>query len=194
VKTATGFTDAQIFFADQNGPQPASLPYITIKIAPDMRPRGVYDEQAKDTDLTRTAGMEVRNQAFGIRDFSVSVQAFAENAVTYATPTFPVVLPGTNGNTAVGLLTLVQTALSLEGVRYALNQANLAPYDAGTIRNLDAIVETGFDGRAALDVRFYSADVAAEYSGYINEVTGTGTLVEGSPLPNRSAPFDVVGS
>jgi hypothetical protein len=74
-------------------------------------------------------------------------------------------------------------------VRYGLNVAGLAPYDLGNIRRVDAIVETGFEGRAVLDVRMYAVDQQSEGVGYIAEVTGTGTVTQEDGQTTRSVPY-----
>lgn len=184
VKTATGLPDGQVYFANQNGPQPGAsgqLPFVTILVAGDVLRMGALDEFSTSTNLAAPAGQEITQATQGPRDLAVSVQAFGEGTITK-----------TGVVTAPQLLAACQTALGLESVRYALNAAGLAPYDMGEIRRLDEVVETGFQGRATLDLRFYSGDYQSETNGYINEVSGTGTLVEPG-LPNRSAPFDVKG-
>ncbi len=193
VKTATGFSDGQVYFANQNGSQPAALPYITILISGSMRALGAYDEQTRSTDLSKPNGQEITLAVTGQRDLLVSIQAFAENTVSYAGLELPIALPGSEGLTAVELLTRVQTALSLESVRQSLNDANLAPYDIGEILRVDAIIETFFEGRAVLNVRMYSTDQQSESTGYIKEVQGTGDFVEAG-LPDRLPTLDVVGS
>lgn len=194
VKTASGLSDAQIYFANQNGAQPASLPFITILISESMRTLGAYDEQEQITDLTQPNGQEITQIVTGQRDFLVSIQAFATGTVTGENTSFSFPVPtGFGAVTATELLTRVQTTLGLETIRFNLNAANLAPYDLGTIRRVDAVIETFYEGRAVLDVRFYSTDQALAQTGYIKEVQGVGTFVEGG-VPDRNVPFDVIGS
>lgn len=194
VKTASGLSDAQIYFANQNGAQPANLPFITILISESMRTLGAYDEQEQITDLTQPNGQEITQIVTGQRDLLVSIQAFATGTVTGENTSFSFPVPtGFGAVTATEILTRVQTALGLETIRFNLNAANLAPYDLGTIRRVDAVIETFYEGRAVLDVRFYSTDQALAQTGYIKEVQGVGTFVEGG-VPDRNVPFDVIGS
>ncbi len=192
VKTATGFADALIYFADQSGPQPVTNPFITIKIGGGIRSLGAYDEFTTSTNLANPPGTEITQLISGQRDLLVTVTIWGENTVTYA-PSAPGSLPGTGGLTAVEVATKIQTALGLESVRAALNAANLSPYDIGEVRRIDGIIETYFEGRAILEVRMYSVDQQSEANAYFKEVQGTGTLVEDGQ-PNRTAPFDIIGT
>lgn len=192
IKNATALPDAQIYFQFQNGGQPTSAPFITITVPDSWRALGAYAEQTKTTNLGNPNGSEITYTATSEKDALITIQAFAENTVTFPNGN-PPALPNTSGLTAMALLSACQTALGLDGVRYALNQAGVGVYDEGHIRQVNAVIETYFEGRAVLEIRCYLVDQATESDGYINEVTGTGTLFEDG-LPNRTAPIDVVGS
>lgn len=190
VKTATGFADAQVYFGNQNGAQNAVAPFITITIGIGAGHRGAFDEMERFVDLTRPNGQEIQQRVTSQLELLVSIQAFAENVTSYPVPTFPLNPPVGSGRTAVDLLLDVQTALSLESVRDALNAANLAPFDVGDVKRLDAVVATGFEGRAALDCRMYTTNQQSDFAGYIAEITGTGTLSgTGDDTDPRVVPF-----
>lgn len=190
VKTATGFPDAQVYFGNQDGAQPKNRPFATIVVSTDAAPRGAYDEIFRTQDLTQPNGSEITQTVIGQRDIGVSVSVFAENTVTYPIPTFPIVMPGSQGATAVELVSRCQTALGLDGVRSGLNAAGIAPYDLGSVLRLDALVETGFEGRAVLSIRMRISDTASESVGYIAEVTGTGSAYgTGDTTDPRTFPY-----
>ena len=189
IKTSTGFADRQIYFANQNGAQPPDRPFIAITVGTSIAGVG-FPEVKRTTDLTQANGSEVQQDPLQIYDMRVTVQAFAENTVSYPVPSLPFSLPNSSGRTAVDLLVQCQTALGLESVNGALNAAGLGSYDWGTVRRADALVETYFEGRAILEVGFYLSDSADERTGYINEVSGTGTTGGDDA---RTAPFDIVG-
>ncbi len=106
VKTATGFADALIYFADQSGPQPVTNPFITIKIGGGIRSLGAYDEFTTSTNLANPPGTEITQLISGQRDLLVTVTIWGENTVTYA-PSAPGSLPGTGGLTAVEVATKI---------------------------------------------------------------------------------------
>jgi hypothetical protein len=176
------FTDAQIYFGNQQIAQPAALPFVTITLAIDGTTKGL-PEIDRATNLSLPAGTEVQQTGVTIWDLSLSFQAFAENTVTYPVITLPAVLPGTNGITAVELLGRIQIALDLESVHNALNAAGIAPYEYGTVKRADAVIEDHWEGRALLEMKFYLSDTIVEGVGYVAEVTGTGILHGDTPDP-----------
>lgn len=178
VKMATGLSDPQVYFDHQNVPQPQSAPFVTISIAESGTTLGL-PEIDRTTNLALPAGTEVQQAGTSIWDISILFQAFAENTVTYSAGG----LPNTSGLTAVELLAKVQLALNLESVHDPLNDAGISPYEYGVVRRLDAVIETGFEGRAVLEMKCYVADTVTEGVGYIDDVTGSGELSGDTPDP-----------
>ncbi len=161
VRTASGLDTAHVYFGDQNGPQPATGVFITIRLG-DIVPLGAYDSiDFSNQNLGAPNGTEIELRTFAPRSFTVSLQCFSAVTVT----------PGAVPATGKDILGKVQNALGLESVRYALNAAGLVPYDIGTVQNVSALLETAFEGRANLDVLFYTTDDISEFVGYINQLT-----------------------
>lgn len=168
VVTATGLSlGSQVFFANQGVEQPQSGPFVTIEVGGDVVPLGSVDEVQSSTNLSNPPGTEVTLAAVGRREVGVTLQAFGYQTVSGGQG---------GGITAVQALTTAQTLLSRPDVRGALLTAGIAPYDNGQVQRADAVVETGFEGRAILHVRFYATDEQTMSTGYIDEVQATGTL------------------
>ncbi len=163
VQAATGLPEGSVVWADQNDAQRAR-PFVTLRIGDHLQV-GAVDAVQSYTDLTRPAGQEVELRVEALRDFAVTVQAFTSQ--THGTPS------------ARTLLQRVQTALGLPSVREALRAAELVPYDAGSVINLSALDVADFEGRASLGVRFYTADTASEYVGYMAQATITDQTGDG---------------
>ncbi len=146
LKAATGVT---CIWAEQSGPQPRP-PYCTLRIDGPRRLGGA-DELRQEA-----AGEDVRQLVVGQRELTVQCQAFTA---------------GTNGlATARELLTKAQVRLSLPSVRDQLSEVGLTVIDEGNVQNVSTVLETKWQGRAALDVRFGCADSAHERAGSIETV------------------------
>ncbi len=192
VTNASKLAGNQVYFTHQNGPQPSDRPFISITIGESIRSIGAVDEMTRDTDLTRPAGSEIQQTVTGQRDMTCLIQAFAEGVVERPLPQLPFTLPSIGSRTAVALMLDIQVALGLESVRSGLNAVGLSPYNIGRVRRLDALIETHFEGRAILDLNFYMSDQVIEQVGYVKEIQGTGTFIDGAiTVP---VPVDVIGS
>lgn len=154
VKSATSYPDARVIWAEQAGSRPSG-DIITLRLG-DVVPLGVVDDVVQETDLNRTAGTEVELRAEGIREFGLTLQAYG-SAVT-----------GTSAARAA--LAKCQTALALPTIRDALETAGVTPFEIGPVQNVTALNHTLFEGRAVLEVRFYTRDSLSEYTGYIASV------------------------
>lgn len=154
VRTASGLADGKVIFAEQDVPEPA-LPYVTVRIGP-VLPVG-QDELSTTTDLGRAAGQEIEMKVTGVREFSVSIQSHTDQT--------------TGAGTSRETLAKIQTSLKLPTVRDGLNAVGLSPFDIGQIQNVSLLVQTKFEHRSILEVRFYSNETLSEYTGYINTVS-----------------------
>jgi hypothetical protein len=182
VVTSTGLSlGSQVYLANQGIEQPQSGPFITVEIG-DVSTLGI-DEVENTTDLSAPAGQEITQTVLGQREFGVTLQAFGYQTITGGQG---------GGVTAVQALMACQTLLSRPDVRNTLNAAGLGIFDLGTVQRVDAVVETAFEGRAVLHVRFYAVDTSSAVTGYINETQATGTITapDGS---TQTADLDVVG-
>src|SRR5262249_29311933 len=138
LKAATGVT---CIWAEQSGPQPKP-PYCTLRIDGPRRLGGA-DEIRQAADCRG-----VRQSAGGPRQLTPQCQAYTA---------------GTNGRaTARELLTKAQLQLALPSVRDRLSEVGLSVIDEGNVQNVSTVLETKWQGRAALDVRLGCADTTAE--------------------------------
>lgn len=153
IVAGTGLAVGRVVWANQAMPQP-QRPYVTLRLMA-LAPVG-HDGVHSTTNLAAPAGEEVTLTVEGRRHLTVGVQAYA-SAVTGA-------------GTAAELLAKAQTALSLPTVHAGLRAAGLAVLNEGGITDLSALLETKFEGRAAMDVRFHCVDEVAEKTGYIATV------------------------
>lgn len=150
LKGATGVT---CIWAEQSGPQPKP-PYCTLRIDGPRRLGGA-DELRQEAD-----GHDVRQLAAGQRELTVQCQAFTA---------------GMNGQaTARELLTKAQARLSLPAVQEQLADVGLSVIDEGNVQNVSTVLETKWQGRAALDVRIGCADSAEDRVGSIESVEFAG--------------------
>lgn len=148
-------TGAVVIFADQDGPQPP-LPYLTLGL-PGLRREGGADELRDETELKAPAGQEVVLSTYGPRELTAHCQAFTA--------------PTTGVGTARELLQQAQSALGRPDVLEQLAQVGLAVIDEGAVTVLNLVLETRFQGRAALDVRLRVTDGSASRTGYIETVS-----------------------
>ena len=146
LKAATGVT---CIWAEQSGPQPKP-PYCTLRIDGPRRLGGA-DELRQDGD-----GDDVRQLAVGQRELTVECQAFTSRT--------------TGSATARELLTKAQVQLSLPSVHERFSEVGLSVIDEGDVQNVSTVLETKWQGRAALDVRIGCADSAEERVGSIESV------------------------
>lgn len=157
----SGLPDGSVVWADQAMPQPGT-PYATLKITSAVRV-GALDETTDATNLDGNGQpVSVTTTVQGVREIHVSCQVFAA--------------PVTGSGTAREYLLSAQTALELPNVRYSFLTAGLSGPDAGAISDISALLETQFQARAAMDVRFYVVDTAAETNGFIETVNTNATV------------------
>jgi hypothetical protein len=82
----------------------------------------------------------------------------------------------TSSGTARDLLSRAQSALSLPSTISAFDAAGIAELKADGIRDLTTLVETSFEGRAAMDVTFGLSDSVTGRVGYIETISLTGNV------------------
>lgn len=138
------------------------LPFATLKH--DGGSSKGIPERDLSYDSQAPAGQEITISTREHTEFAVSVQVFTADVV--------------GDNAAPAILNRVRNALGLEGQVNAFAVQSLAMVDRGTVQNLTDLLETRFEGRASLDVRFRVSDGAADKTGYIatvGPITGTTT-------------------
>lgn len=167
VLTASGFPDQRVIWRNENGNALAEN-YIDIALGGELT-LGV-DAETHDFDAMRPAGEEIEITIEGDREFSVSVECFTKAATEQLAEA-----------TARTVLSQVQTKLGLPSNRAALYAVGVACFDLGSVQWVPAVIETGFQGRAVIEPRFYARDDASERTGYIKRVevldTVTGNVI-----------------
>jgi hypothetical protein len=166
VKGATGLPDGSVIWDDQRGERPAA-PFATLHLDGDVTP-GVFDEASHrvNPDAPPTSpgvpgeGDELIFETVAQGEFTCTVHVFAA---------------ATNGASSARVLTnRVRNALSIEPQVEAFDVLGIAIIDRGTVRNLTALLDTEFESRASVDVRFRVAD----------GTTATGTFIEAVETEN----------
>jgi len=154
---------ASVYFADQAVPVDQNAARVVISVdGPFMV--GV-DGNTWNYNAARPAGQEIELTTRGNRELVVKLQAFAP--VTVGT-----------GVTARALLAAAQAYLSVDSVRYALNQAGLGVLIPGDVLRLPRVVSGTHEDRAALDSRFSVRQEVTERTGYFDTVVLSGTVDE----------------
>lgn len=154
VKSATGFDDAHVIWADQSGPRP-DAPFIDLRIGTTI-PLGAIDELSDNTDLTRDPGSEVELRATCVQEFHLTVRCFTAATL--------------DDSAATALLGRARLALTLPSIRDALETAGVTIFDRGEVQNVSVLKDVKFEGRAMLDVGCYTLEAVSEFVGYIDEV------------------------
>lgn len=156
---STGLNEDVIRWADQSGGQPTT-DFIIMRM-------GVFDALSIHDDVRwRTQGGQPERFSTGPRVLGVYVQA--NTRLTFG------------ASSAFELARKAQRGLGLPSVRVALAEAGLALQDAGRPRNIATLLDTRFQGRYAFDVLFNTSDELITSDGFIEAVSGTGTVDEDS--------------
>ena len=165
----------QFFFEDQNLSQPP-YPYLTFKRDSLVRVSG-KDEIRVSTDLTQPAGKEIALETIGIREFTLTVNAWVDDESGGQDP---------NCN-AMFMMSVLQLSLSQLSTQEIFCLAGISVVEELAVVNLSQVVNTAFVSRAAMDVRMRVAFSCIERTGYID-------TVEISSVPcDPPSPSDVTG-
>lgn len=157
LSTATGAT---AILYGQKGTQPP-LPYATIRVT---GPRTAANSSSISHPAVQTfdpsrVGEEIERRFHAQLELTVSVQAFTE--------------PTAGGSSAKALLQLAKRSLALDATLQDLRAAGLALIEVGDTQDLTGLLDTGFQGRAVMDLRLLVADEVAERTGFIAEAAVT---------------------
>jgi hypothetical protein len=161
IKAGSGFDDAHVFLGDQKVPRPTG-PYITIKVMSD-KSLGAVAEHFWVYDAHRPAGQEMAITTREQLELSLSIQVF--NAATVGS------------SHAVDVMRRIRASIGLPSIRDAINNAGLGLSGISDIKNLSTLLGTAFDGRASMDVSFYTTCDASEYTTFIEKATITDTTL-----------------
>ncbi len=132
------------------------------------------------------AGNEVQQEVTGSREFTLNVQAFERNTRTDN--------PGTDPDrNAHNMLTILQSSLGMPTVQKQLRDANIAMIEELPITDLSAVVEDSFLSRASMDIRMRTPSILLEYTGFVEDVSGTGTY-SGAKVSPITQTYSVVST
>ncbi len=149
----------KVILSKQKGPQPA-VPYATISITGPRPASSPWPSLVQSYDAAQPQGSEIEMRAVFEREITVSVQAY-----TAATR---------GDSSAKALLSRAGARLGLPGVLDALRAAGLALVGTGDTQDVSALLDTAYQGRAALDLQFLVSDEVAERTGYVETLGITG--------------------
>ena len=150
-------TGLKVILGDQGGPRPGGAGYATLKVTEGQTLGQPAEVRRGDNPApSGNGGDEVEFDAILRGEVLAQVQVF-----TTAT---------TGNSSARALLSAARAALELPSQRAAFRAAGLALIDRGTIQDVTALLETRFEGRAALQVRFHAVQKVSEFTGYIATV------------------------
>lgn len=164
VENATGLV-GKVILARQKAAQPPVRPYITVTVSPPAKTRSPHPLRYDSFDPSQV-GAEIRTTVRWEEYRIVKLQAYTDETI--------------GDERASELLAQARRALGLETVLGPLRAAGLALLDPGDMQDLSALVETGFQGRAALDVRFLAPAEAVEGVTYVETI---GLTVQVQPTP-----------
>lgn len=158
VVASTGLPQADVIWAEQTGARPVGNSFATLKIGT-LTPLGAVDEVATNYDAGRPAHQEIELQVRSLREFSVSVQFFSDDA--------------TGDTTARAYAQRAQSGLSLPSVRSNLQAAGLSPFDRGSVQVNSILLGNRWESRALLEPRFYVMLTDSEFTTWIEHCTPT---------------------
>jgi hypothetical protein len=163
----SGLGAGKVLWAESNARRPDGA-FVTLRIA-DVTAFTVLDEvevvdHTGDLDPP-DEGEEIEFRVHALREFGVNVQC-------YAPPSGKALPRGAGSPRAV--LEAMSASLSLPSVQDAFEAAGCSLLDRGPIQFVPEIVGAGFEARAVMDLRFYVADTASEFTTYIERVQATG--------------------
>ena len=165
----------QLVWADQNLAQ-APYPYLLFKRDSVIR-SGSQDEVRDSTDLTQPLGKEIALDTRGVREFTLTINAFVDEETGANDPNCD----------AVALLSTLQLSLSELSTQEIFCLAGLAVIEELAITDLSEVVNATFISRASMDVRLRSIFSSIERTGFIDTVEISSVPV----IP--SGPSDVTG-
>lgn len=172
VRDSASLPDGQVILQDQTGRE-LQPPYATVRVNGSAKAFPM-DYAGSETDLTQAAGQEVERFVAGHRVITAAVNIFTKGAF--------------GGAGATSMLSNARDRLELESVQAAFAAAGAALSEASDVRNLSALLETNFQGRAHLELKLLAVSVESERTGYISSIAVEGTIKR---TPGDADPIDV---
>jgi hypothetical protein len=154
--------------------------YASLSLAPEVRSIGL-DGRGMINRIgsvpTPAIGQEVRAVAFGLRALDIRIDVFSDSALL--------------ADNAMSYAEDLRLSLALESVIDLLTRSGLCQRTKGDVRDLSEVQESVWVSRAQLEIGFTVAAFVSDGdgSGYVGEVIGTATIIDGPTVP-----VDVKGS
>ena len=159
VRTATGWPEAQVVLAAEDGPRPPA-PSARVGIAGPTHVGGP-DEARHSYDSGGAAGSEIVTAVCGQRETAVTVEVITD--------------AGAGASAARVIADQIATAARLPTIAAGFRAADCSLIEAGPVRAIPDVLKTGVHGRAVLEARFYTTTEAEERAGYIAAIEATDT-------------------
>lgn len=137
----------EVVFSEQSNVK-LDAPFITLKVISGPKRMGSTD------DLEYVSGDDFK--IIGRREMTISVQAF--------------------GCEAFDILSNLSTSFSEPDVQGFFQSKNIGIVDEGSPNDLTNLLDTDFQGRASMDIRFYVLDVKQVKVGTIRKTNVTGEI------------------
>lgn len=175
---AAGLSAGKVIWESQSSPRPA-LPYVSLwhtqaarlsplpEVLSSVNPAGVPGNPAANPP---TIGTELLSEYRAPSEMVLRVQAYSASPL--------------GASSAEKLLQTLSLALDLSAVRSSLETLGLVVVDRAPVIALPSLVETRFEGHAALDIRLRLLDGVSEAGTYIGqaEITPRYNGTAGAPF------------
>lgn len=172
MRIVSGLKDESIRWEQQDLAQP-DYPYVSLLISSVIKEAtSGPDETRSSTDLTQANGQEVELMTVGSREFTLTVQAWADER------------SGANDSRRdpMFLATKLRSSLGQRTTVDRLKAAGISLIEEGAVNNTSITVNDIWIQRFTFDVRMRVVAEMTERIGFIDEIQGTGTI---NPGPNQ---------
>lgn len=158
IMKVTQLSNNQVLLAEpevQNEPRPQK-PYFSFKIT---TPGSRYGDDSKDNVKDSIGNATPVFNSGGPRKMTVAFDCY-----------------GNSHEEAYNYMTLLQCSLDLANIQQDLYRSGIAVWIIGTVADLSALLNTGYEGRAHMDVQFGLAANIQSDLGYMDTVTADGAI------------------
>ena len=151
-----GAGGATVIWAHQDGPRPA-VPFVSLSHGAQLTVGMVESSHAFDAGAD--PGEEITYTDLELNEATLSIQVFGT------------VL---GDSSAMAIARNIRRAFDLRSVRADLEAAGLSVFDTGTVVPVHTVLDADWEGRASVDLRYYTYESQTETNGYIDTVNVDG--------------------
>lgn len=162
IATAAGLAGNLVVWENQDNPR-LTAPYLSLR-SEDLPRLGSVENSVRDNP-SPSAGQEILLKSKSEAEFEIYVSAFSLHSVSSAS------LPS-----ATAMLHALRQTIEGETLGSAMEAAGLTLVSLGAIRNLPRVLETQYQGRATLVLKFRISDELEEAITYIQTAESFGTF------------------